>query len=230
MGFFKTLPLAACVGLSSLFLSSCLDENQPEALYPTLGTVINKGRLTIDSDSYGMLVPTNPNKFAAAELDKDGQRVMINVLANEIEAPLPEKEEREVKIIELYKVTTKEVNRTEKEGAELQKEFGSDPIQITSASISKEHLNIQYRFEGSDQDKPHRISLVLKTTCPLDKDGLLAAELCHDAQQDALVHGFWSVTSFRLSGIAEYNREEAKGFKIIYNSGANAQAEWIVKK
>lgn len=230
MNFLRTLPLAISAGICSLLLSSCLDDNQPETLYPTLGAVINEGKLSIDSDSYGVLVPTNPNRFTAAELDKNGQRVMINVLANEIEAPLPENEERKVKIIELYKVTTKDVNRTDKEGNELQEEFGNHPIQITSASISKEHLNIQYRFKGNNQEIPHCISLVLKTVCQPDEDGLLPVELRHDAQQDELLHEFWSVTSFRLSGITEYNQKDIKGFKITYNSGANTQAEWVVKK
>ena len=230
MKFLKTLPLAISAGICGFLLSSCLDDNQPETLYPTLGTVIKEEKLIIDSDSYGVLVPTNPNKFTAAELDKDGQRVMINILANEIEAPLPESEERKVKIMELYKVTTKDINRTDKAGNELYEEFGNNPIQITSASISKEHLNIQYRFKGNNPEIPHRVSLVLRTVCQPDEDGLLPVELRHDAQQDELLHEFWSVTSFRLSGITEYNQKDIKGFKITYHSGANAQAEWVVKK
>ena len=41
--------------------SSCLDDNEPETVYPTLGTVNADGKdIIIESDSYGPLVPVNP--------------------------------------------------------------------------------------------------------------------------------------------------------------------------
>lgn len=231
MGILKKIALAMSISiLCSTLFSSCLNDNEPETLYPTLGTVQQEEQLIIDSDSYGRLIPTNPNKFTAADLDEDGQRVMISVLASEIEAPVSEGKIRKVEIIELYKVTTKDADRTGKEEEEVQEEFGNDPVQVTRATISKEHLNVQYRLKGTDRDTPHRISLVLKTDCQPDENGLLPVELRHDAQKDNQLHDFWSVTSFRLSSIPEYQEGAAKGFKIIYNSGADAKAEWVVKK
>lgn len=211
--------------------SSCLDDNQPETLYPTLGTVQNEGKLTIDSDSYGKLIPTNPNKLTVADLDEEGQRVMVSVPANEIDAPASAEEEegKKVEIVELYKVTTKDADRTDKEEEEIRKEFGNDPVQITSATISKKHLNIQYRLKGTDRDSRHRISLVLTPDSKIDEEGFLQVELRHNAGGDNPIYDFWSVTSFQLASIPGF-QPETKGFKITYNSGSDAKAEWKVTR
>ena len=70
MKFFKTLPLAISAGICGFLLSSCLDDNQPETLYPTLGTVIKEEKLIIDSDSYGVLVLPIPTNLQLPNLTK----------------------------------------------------------------------------------------------------------------------------------------------------------------
>ena len=47
--------------LCCTLFSSCLDDNEPETFFPTLGTVnADENDITIESDSYGLLIPTNP--------------------------------------------------------------------------------------------------------------------------------------------------------------------------
>lgn len=47
--------------LCCTLFSSCLDDNEPETFFPTLGTVnADENDITIESDSYGLLIPTKP--------------------------------------------------------------------------------------------------------------------------------------------------------------------------
>ena len=106
--------------------------------------------------------------------------------------------------------------------------FGNSPIQITAASISQKHLNIQYEYYGSTNIS-HRISLVLNSETQLDENGLLQVEFRHNNQGDTYSERLWGIVSYTLESIPDYDESKCKGFKIIYDSGANSRAEWIVK-
>lgn len=68
-------------------LSSCSFEQEDSLLlssnsgsFSTLGTVINTERITIDSDTYGTLLPTNPGIFTEKKVNILGQRVLLEIL------------------------------------------------------------------------------------------------------------------------------------------------------
>ena len=74
--------------------------------------------------------------------------------------------------------------------------FGTAPIVITSSSISKEHLNIQYEIGGNDSNISHRISLLVPQNAQLDENGLLPVELRRNPESDLQINSFWGVVSF----------------------------------
>ena len=84
MKVFKQIYLIASVLLCSSIISSCdLNEDDSKSLfYLTLGTVINEDELMVESDSHGILVPSNPGYFTSAKLDTTGQRVLMSVAAS----------------------------------------------------------------------------------------------------------------------------------------------------
>lgn len=217
--------------VGGIFLSSCLNDEEPEGFYSTLGTVTEVGNnLTFDSDTYGLLKPTNPNWFLAENADSVGQRVLAGVLFYEGEQrqgdglPVP------VQIVELYKVLTKKADDIR--GGETDV-YGNDPIQITVASVTKEHLNIQFTLASSNMDTPHRISLVLTEESKPDEHGLLPVEFRHHAGGDTPVWDTkgWGIASFTLKSIDEkFPDTEINGFKILYNEGGNPRAQYIVKR
>ena len=213
-------------------LTSCLDNETYPTIYPTMGTVVNTDDMSIDSDSYGLLIPKNPSVVSASDADSIGQRVLVNI-------NFPDEENaretsstsgKEVTIFDLYKVLTKAANDLRLPHTEPEENFGNNNIQITSTSISKEHLNIQFNIEGQDETIPHRISLLLTENTKINDEGLLEVELRHNNNSDYGQRLYWGVVSYTLSSIPEYSKPECKGFRIIYNSGANTKAEWDVIK
>lgn len=63
--------------LCCTLFSSCLDDNEPETFFPTLGTVnANENDITIESDSYGLLIPINPGFITSTQTDSTGQRIL----------------------------------------------------------------------------------------------------------------------------------------------------------
>lgn len=226
---FKAGALLFCLAAT---FSCNLNDSEPDLLYLTLGTVTNDGTLKIESDSHGILIPSNPERLIAADAAETGQRVLMSVPANEIEAGLQEGEAKEVNIVELYKVLTKDADdlRISRPDGEYDTDFGNDPLQIIGVSISAQHLNIQLYVKGHDKEKPHRISLLLDENCQLDENGWLPVELRHNAEQDLQSETFWSVVSFKLSSIPEYESPAFRGFHIYYNNGTDKRAECSVRK
>lgn len=226
---FRAGLLLCCV---TAIFSCSLNDDEPDLIYLTLGTVTNDGRLKIESDSHGTLVPSNPERFAAADADETGQRVLISVPANEIEADVQEGGEKEVNVVELYKVLTKDADdlRITRPENGSDTDFGNDPLQIIGVSISAQHLNVQLYIKGHNTEKPHRISLLLDEGCQIDENGWLPVELRHNAGQDSQSETFWSVVSFKLSSIPEYESPAFEGFHIYYNNGTNKHAECFVRK
>lgn len=107
--------------------------------------------------------------------------------------------------------------------------FGNDIIEITYASISNEHLNIEFNISGSNETIPHRISLLLTENTQIDDEGLLEVELRHNKNSDNGDKLYWGIASFTLSSIPEYSNANFKGFRIKYQSEDNTTSETIVR-
>lgn len=218
--------MAGCTETDS---SDCLaSQGDTNAYYPTLGTVEDVNPITITSDTYGILIPTNPEIFEKNGADSIGQRVFLNVVFQS-NTSNPASDAQEVIVLNLYNIPTKAATDLRNAEEIDLNTFGNDPVQITSTSISKEHLNIEFNFKGSG-NKTHDFTLILSKGKELDSKGMLPVELRHDAKSDTPVEWYWGVTSFTLKSIPEYELEHFKGFLIRYNSGADSQAVWEVKK
>lgn len=230
MKLLKQLKYIPIVLAGGFFFSSCLNDDEPEGFYSTLGTVTEVGNnLTFDSDTYGLLKPTNPNWFVVEDADSVGQRVLAGVQFYEEEQRTGETNPVSVQIVELYKVLTKNVDDI-RNGADI---YGDDPIQITIASVTKDHLNIQFTLASSNFGTPHRISLVLTEESKPDKEGILPVEFRHNAEGDVTAWDTrgWGIASYTLKSIDEkFPDTEIKGFKILYNDGGNPHAQCIVKR
>ena len=62
-----------------IYMSSCLDNEKYPELHSTMGTITDIENSIIESDSYGKLIPTNPNVIKMYEADSLGQRVLISI-------------------------------------------------------------------------------------------------------------------------------------------------------
>lgn len=219
--FYHLIGILFCCTL----FSACLNDNEPEIVYSTLGTVNADGKdIKIESDSYGLLIPINPGFITSTQTDSTGQRV-LTVFQYAGSATENESNSTSVELIRVNKVLTKKADDLRQAGsADI---YGNDPIQITASSLSSKHLNIQYEYYGSTNIS-HRISLVLNADTQLDEDGLLQLEFRHNNEGDTYTEHLWGIVSYTLESIPDYNTQ-CKGFKIIYNSGANKRAEWVVK-
>lgn len=223
----KTLVCVA-FALCSLF-TSCLDDNEPMAIYPTLGTVTATNPIQIESDSYGTILPKNPSIISANQADSVGQRVLTNLYFGS-EPSFDQGSELSASILDCYKVLTKPADDLRVPDAPIADDFGFAPIQPTSTSLSKEHLNIQFNLQGGNETIPHRISLLLTDETSIDEDGLVSVYLRHHPNGDIQNTIYWGIVSFTLSSIPEFSRPDCKGIKLYYNSGANLNASLIVKK
>lgn len=230
MELLKRLSFFISATVCAMLLPSCLDDSPSESYFPTLGTVGHRNaHLTLDSDTYGTLFPLNPGWFSSEEADTDGQRVLVSVVFRDASASSAVEDALPVEILSLYKVLTKSADDIRTSGTSPDS-FGTDPVQITAAGISKDHLNIQYTIDASDTDRPHRFSLLLTPDSRIGTDGLMELEFRHDARSDARRERFWGIASYTLASIPEVDSPSFRGFKIIYNSGADSRAEWIVWK
>lgn len=198
--------------------------------FSTLGTVyVNEGRITVESDRYGTLIPENAETITAINADSTGQRILIGFIYLNEAAAFNVHESYPVRIVDLlYKVETRQPDiLTEEEASDS---FGNAPLQIVEATTGKNHLNIQYRYNGTT-GAYHRVGLIIKERETTDAEGLLTAELKHDARNDVSAdEPRESIISFTLENIETYASSGCKGFRIFYNSGANSHAEWKVFK
>lgn len=95
--------------------SSCLDDNEPETVYPTLGTVNADGKdIIIESDSYGPLVPVNPGFITSTQTDSTGQRIMA-VFQYAGETAEKTSNSTSVELIRVNKVLTKKLTICDKQ-------------------------------------------------------------------------------------------------------------------
>ena len=224
----KTLVGLLVIALGSCF-SSCLDDNEPLAIFPTLGTISSTSPITIESDSYGAIVPKNPSLVTSQQADSVGQRVLTNLYFDSDAEP-QKGGSLSASILDIYKILTKPAEDLRNDDAPLADSFGNSPIQPTSLSLSKEHLNIQFNILGGNVVIPHRISLLLQPGTQLDVDGMMPVELRHDANGDSQTTFYWGIVSFTLNSIPEFSDPACKGIKVYYNSGANLKASMSVRK
>lgn len=209
--------ILACI--LGTILPSCIDNDNYPELYPTMGTITDLTNYSINSDSYGKLIPKNPDIISMYDADSIGQRVLVNINFPDSEDKNSKEETgKEVTIYEIYKVLTKKADDIRLPESEPADKFGNDAIEITSAIISEEHLNIEFNLYGNDATIPHRISLLLTENSQIDDEGLLEVELRHDNNSDNGDKIYWGIASFTLSSIPEYSDENFKGFKIVYNN------------
>lgn len=196
--------------------------------FSTLGTVIMNGEnLFIESDLYGTLTPENPETITSIDADSTGQRILAGFIFLTNPNARTAIENRPVRIVDfLYKVQTLPASDLRDAGEDI---FGNSPLQISDVTLSKNHLNIQYSYKGSAQH-PHRFNLILTSQSTIDANGLLPVEFRHDACNDSSGQTMESIVSFTLESIPECQLPGFKGFRIIYNSGANSQAEWKASK
>lgn len=222
-----------------VFLASCTTQEDEfpfqasgSGSFSTLGTITNTARLTILSDSYGPLLPLNTDIFIQNQANILGQRVLLEVLFFNGAQKSDSLETKEVEVISLYKVLTKEANiiHTEVSEATVDDTFGTAPITITSTTISPEHLNIQYEIEGYDKNISHRISLLVSEEAQIDKNGLLNVELRHNPESDSQINSFWGVVSFSLASIPQCNDTNFKGFHILYKKSDGSDAYTTVTR
>ena len=224
--------IISIIGFCSLgiYMSSCLENEKYPELHSTMGTITNIETHTIESDSYGKLIPTNPNIIKMYDADSIGQRVLLSISFPTEEETSKENSGKEVTIYDFYKVLTKKANDTRNQDSEPIENFGEDIINITSAYISKEHLNIEFNINGNNETIPHRISLLLTEETKIDDEGLVYVELRHNKNSDYGNKLYWGVVSYTLSSIPEYNDTDFKGFRISYMSSDNTKSEITVKK
>ena len=224
----STILLGAVLALCTIF-SSCLDDNDPIAIYPTLGTISSTDPIKMESDFYGTILPKNPSLITTQQADSVGQRVLTNLYFDS-EPTSTEGGEQSASMLDCYKVLTKPANDLRLPDAPSADSFGLAPIQPTSASLSKEHLNIQFNIQGGNENIPHRISLLLTDQTELDSDGYLSVYLRHHPNGDIQNTIYWGIVSFPLTSIPEYSDPTCKGIKVYYNSGADLNASITVKK
>lgn len=224
--------IISIIGFCSLgiYMSSCLENEKYPELHSTMGTITNIETHTIESDSYGKLIPTNPNIIKMYDADSIGQRVLLSISFPTEEETSKEYSGKEVTIYDLYKVLTKKADDTRNPECEPIENFGEDVINITSAYISEEHLNIEFNINGNNETIPHRISLLLTEDTKIDDEGLINVELKHNSNSDYGNKLYWGVVSYTLSSIPEYNNTDFKGFRISYFSSDNTKSEITVKK
>lgn len=214
-----------------MIFSSCINDEKYPELYPTMGTVTSLDKCSINTDSYGIIIPKNPEILSMYDADSIGQRVIVNINFPDAESKSANNVNgKEVTIYEMYKVLTKKADDTRNENTEPIDGFGNDVIKIESVEISEEHLNIEFFIYGNDETIPHRISLLLTENTIIDDEGLLEVELKHNNNSDYGNNLYWGVVSFTLSSIPEYSDNNFKGFKIVYRGKENTMSELIVYK
>ncbi|MBM6883366.1 NigD1/NigD2 family lipoprotein [Bacteroides caecigallinarum] len=212
-------------------MSACLDNEQYPELHSTMGTVCELDGIAINSDVYGKLIPNNPEIITRNDADSVGQRVLLNVNFPDTENKnSKENSGKEVTIYYLYKVLTKKADDMRVSASGNIDKFGNDPIQVTNAYISDEHLNLEFNITGYNETTPHRISLLLTENTGIDNEGFINVELRHNSNSDYGDRLYWGVVSFTLSSIPEYDNENVKGFKISYQSATNTKSEIKVSK
>ena len=73
--------IISIIGLCAfgIYMSSCLDNEKYPELHSTMGTITDIETPSIESDSYGKLLPQNPDIIKMYDADSIGQRVLVSL-------------------------------------------------------------------------------------------------------------------------------------------------------
>jgi len=182
----------------------------------------NDGNLSIESDCYGHLSITNSDILTHYKVNKEGQRIIAYFQFNENEV---QKNNRSVRIYDLYKVLTKKLYEMP---VEKEDSIGNDPITVSSIYASHEHLNIFFTFLGSNSGIAHMLNLVTTEESQKDENGLLEVEFRHNLEEDNEIYPQSGWVSFELNSIPGYTEGTTKGLKVKVNNGDGEEKTYTV--
>lgn len=223
---FRIIVLATLVVTLIPFLQSCLDSGNdnddyfvtcPDGGKLAIGTVIvpdpAASRNFYFALDEGIKVFPGDTTAIRSFQPKDGQRVFIGYLKNEVEIPGYEINGR---IFTIENILTKEIIPLTAETADS---IGDDRINVTTHSLTNEYLTIECQyFSSQNANKKHMLNLVEnKTIDKEEEDGYILLEFRHNAFKDEPLKIGPSIVSFRLTHIAE-KMKEAKGVKVRVNT------------
>lgn len=163
----------------SLFLTSCLKDNDYVQTYVELGNLIGEdiNDFQVETDYYNILKPQGNFYSEGFKFKKNG-RVIIQY---SIVEGNDETKEYKVNVNAIENIFEKKLVFLGVEGADTLKK---DPLSMVGAWIGKEYLNIEFNFRSSGSSKkPHYFDLVYDST-KQNVDNHLALDLTHNAQED----------------------------------------------
>lgn len=211
------------VGLLSLLalptFVACDDDNF--TYYTDMATVENEdGRLLLQSDNCGELIPVNPGLLASFDADKDNQRIIAAF-------NFTDKDNRAnygVELYDIYRVLTKDVYRMPANDEEKNDSIGNDPIAIKRIMTSPKHINFYFTVYGNRSDIKHFINLItVGDNAEPDADGTLHVEFRHNNEGDHPRFVQWGWAAFPLESIPGYSEGKTKRLSIKVNEGNNTE-------
>lgn len=211
------------VGLLSLLtlptFIACDDDDF--TYYTDMATVENEdGRLILQSDNCGELIPENPGLLASFDADNENQRIIaaFNFI---------DKDNRSnygVELYDIYRVLTKDIYQMPADDETKNDSIGNDPIVINRIMTSPKHINFYFMVRGNHSDIKHFINLITVGDNPEpDADGTLHMEFRHNNEGDHPRFTQWGWAAFPLESIPGYSEGKTKRLFIKVNEGNNVE-------
>ncbi len=217
---FKFLTWTLCL-LTIPFFISCDDDDEVYEI--DMATVHDSdGNLSLESDYFGYLPVSNKDILTYYKVNKEGQRILAYFQFNEDDA---KKENRSIKIYDLYKVLTKKLYDMP---AEKEDSIGNDPIAVSSIYTSRDHLNIFFTYLGSNSGIAHMLNLITTEESQVDENGLLEVEFRHNLEGDNEVYPQSGWVSFELSSIPGFTEGTINGIKVKVNNGNEVEKTYRI--
>jgi len=192
------------ISLSVLVFFSCGDKKD----YYSLGDIwISLGMIEKqDSDSNFIIYLDNGDTLVPATNDapyfylKNDQRVMVNyTILDEVGKST---KKFWVKINDLYDVLFKDIIELNEANNDS---IGNDPVNIDNIWISKNLLNIEFKYLGGD--KIHYINLTHQADNITNLSQSVELELRHNANNDSLKYSLTGIVTFNLKNIEISNQD-----------------------
>ena len=196
------------VGLLSLLtlptFIACDDDDF--TYYTDMATVENEdGRLILQSDNCGELIPENPGLLASFDADNENQRIIaaFNFI---------DKDNRSnygVELYDIYRVLTKDVYQMPADDETKNDSIGNDPINVSEAWFGGNYLNMEFYIPvKGNSSTAHFINLVVDDVAPATNDTVYVT-LRHNAYDDKPGEGrvpgdyrwAWGNVSFDLASL-----------------------------
>ena len=198
----KNLLYLLLVALTAPLLHSCLDDDDDSTCDSLLamGTVkVIEGRDYYFALDGGTTMYPGDTTYIHNYALNDGQRAFVHFI------PLDEGVsgyDYNARILEIENILTKDIYFMPTEKADS---IGQDPIDIISAWVKQDYLNIQFRFYSNPASNvAHMLNLVVDEAADTqeDSDGNLLLEFRHNAFTDTQ-HGTLQrgIVSFRLRNV-----------------------------